>query len=299
MPENVIKYARKKVKISLKDDKYLTINHYSIRYREAGKGPLIVLVHGVAGYVEEWEPAMAILKEKFRVIALDLPGHGLSDKPEVPYTLDFLTDSLCEFITTISTEKIILAGHSLGGAVCLNMVFKFPHLVERLVLLNSVFSKLPLSIRLGSFKFLPGLIRKVPLFVVKTAARRTFCNHSMITDHMLRDAYHYINEPGSLRAMFSIIHSSISLSGLKKTLLNTFLMELSRVELPTLILHGDKDRIVPNENSKQLHQYIRNSECICFKNCGHSLQSECYRQFCEQLIRFAQENADMRKEARP
>lgn len=268
-------------------DRYLNIDYGSIRYREAGNGPLLLLIHGIAGFLEEWSPAMEILSKEFKVIALDLPGHGLSDKPDVAYTLDFLADSLKSFISALDAEKVCLAGHSLGGAVCLNFAMRYPHLTERLFLINSVFTKTPLTIRLGSFGFLPNLLRKIPYFIVKMSARLTFYDHRLISDEWLKDAYRYMNEPGSLRAMFSIIRSIVSLSGLRKSVLNAFLPGISQITVPTLIIYGEKDRIIPIENSRLLQQYIPDSSCISFSNCGHELQYERCDQFCQAVAGFA------------
>jgi len=128
-------------------DRYISVNNFSIRYRELGNGMPLILVHGIAGFLEEWESAMNLLCKKYRVIALDLPGHGLSDKPDISYTLDFLAVFLKDFIQAVSEEKIYLAGHSLGGAICLNFAIKYPHLVDRLIIVNSAFVKIPLKIR--------------------------------------------------------------------------------------------------------------------------------------------------------
>jgi pimeloyl-ACP methyl ester carboxylesterase len=158
--------------------------------------------------------------------------------------------------------------------------------VERLILLNSAYTKIPLSIRLGSFRFLPRLIRRVPLSFVKASARRTFYDHTLITNDWLEDAYRYINEPGALRAMFSIIRSNISLSGLKRSIADVFMKEINRLTIPALILYGKKDKIVPNINSRLLHQHLLSSECVPFEDCGHELQVEHCSKFCKQTVRF-------------
>jgi len=245
-----------------------------------------VLVHGIGGYKEEWLPAIKILQEKFRVIALDLPGHGLSGKPDIAYTIDNLTGFLKSFFAAMNLEKVFLAGHSLGGAISLNFTLQYPNLVERLILLNSAFTRMPLSIRLGSLGFLPHLIRKVSFPFVKASAKRAFYDHSKITNRWLVISHRYINEPGALRVMFSIIRSNMTLFGLRKEFRDLISSKVAYMTTPTLILYGEKDRVVPNINSKILHQALSVSECIPFENCGHELQYECFKEFCEQVIRF-------------
>ncbi len=267
-------------------DRYLSVNGLSVRYREWGEGPLLLLVHGISGFLEEWEPAMEILCKHYRVISMDLPGHGLSDKPEMIYTLDFLTDSLKEFIVTLRLEKIYLAGHSLGGAVCCNLVVKYPHIVERLVLVNSAFIKVPFFIQLGSFAFLQRLKLKIPIQVVKASARNTFYKKECISKKWLDSAYKYTNEKGALWAMFSIIRENRPHSRSGREQSSRLIKGLKNLNIPVLILYGDKDRIIPNQNSEQLHRYIKNSECVKVKDCGHEMQYENCEIFCEQVIRF-------------
>lgn len=267
-------------------DQYLTVNQCSIRYREAGSGPVLLLVHGIAGYLEEWDPAMEILQHHFRVIALDLPGHGLSGKPVMAYTIDSMAGFLKSFLSAMKLEKVFLAGHSLGGAISLYFTIQHPHLVERLILVNSAFTKIPLSIRLGSFRFLPRLFRKIPFVFVKASARCTFYHRKQIPGRWLADSFRYINQPGALRVMFSIIRSNMTLTGLKKELSDVLLKKIDEMSVPALILYGEKDRIVPNINSKLLHQSLQGSECVSFKNCGHELQVECCDLFCRQTEDF-------------
>lgn len=267
-------------------DKYTDIRGLSIRYREAGDGPTLVLVHGIAGFLEEWEPSVNILCSKFRVIALDLPGHGLSDKPDAQYTLDFLTDFLKDFISAICPGKVYLAGHSLGGAVCLNLVIRYPHITERLILVNSVFNKIPLTFRLCSFPFFQRIRLRVPMSAVKATARRSFFKKERISAEWLELARRYINEPGAVRVMLSVLCSSISLSGLKREVTCHVVEAINRIDIPVLVLFGDKDRIIPNKNSSLLHKSIKGSKCVRIKNCGHELQYESCDVFCENVMKF-------------
>jgi pimeloyl-ACP methyl ester carboxylesterase len=269
-------------------DKTINIDGCPIRYREAGKGRLIFLVHGIAGFLEEWEPAMKILSEKYRVIALDLPGHGLSGKPDIAYSIDKMTDYLKNFILSFTSEKINLVGHSLGGSICLNLVIRHPDIVERLVIINSVFETVPLYIRLGSPSFIQHMIKRVPFFIIKLMSKRSIHKKSRITPEWESLSYIYINTPGNIRTMFSIIRSNISVKGLNNRLLDSFRSGLKQISIPVLILFSENDKVVPVSNSHQLSRLIRMSEIIGFKNCGHELQYEDYKEFCREVEAFIQ-----------
>jgi len=267
-------------------DKTINIDGCSIRYREAGNGPLLFLVHGIAGFLEEWEPAMEILSEKFHVIALDLPGHGLSEKPDIDYTIDKMTDYLKNFILSFTSEKINLAGHSLGGSICLNLVIRYPEIVERLIIINSVFERIPFFIRLGSPSFFQHLIKNVPFFIIRFMSKRSIHKKNRITPEWEQFSYNYINMPGNIRTMFSIIRSNISVKGLNKSLLDSFINGLKQINIPVLILASGNDKVVPASNSHQLSRLIHTSKIIEFKNCGHELQYEDFEQFCREVEAF-------------
>jgi len=267
-------------------DKYISIDGNSIRYREVGTGPVLVLVHGIAGFIEEWEPAMETLSRHFRVIALDLLGHGLSDKPEADYSLDFLTDFLKKFIQTFTVGGIYLAGHSLGGAICLNFAIKFPGMVERLILVNSIFVKIPLFIRLASFKFMKNLKLKPPAFITKATVRRIFYKKESVSEEWIDKACGYFNIPGASRVMFSIINSSISIRGLKRKQFAGFMEGIEKLDVPVLIFYGKNDKILSYKNSLLLHRVLKNSRYVAVKNCGHELQVESCDIFCEKTIEF-------------
>ncbi|HEY8500025.1 MAG TPA: alpha/beta hydrolase [Clostridia bacterium] len=267
-------------------DKTINIEGCQIRYREAGKGPFLFLVHGIAGFLEEWEPAMKILSEEFHVIALDLPGHGLSEKPDIAYSIDKMTDYLKNFILSFTTEKIILVGHSLGGSICLNLVIRHPNIVERLIVINSVFERIPLFIRLGSPSFIHRLIKRVPFFIIRFMSKRSIHKRNRITPEWEELSYKYINTPGNIKTMFSIIRTNISLKGLNKSLLDSFINGLKQINIPVLILFSGNDKVVPVSNSCQLGRLIRTSKIIEFKNCGHELQYEDYEEFCREIEAF-------------
>lgn len=276
-------------------DKYTSIDGNSIRYREAGAGPVLVLIHGIAGFLEEWEPAMEILSGHFRVIALDLLGHGLSDKPEADYSLDFLTNFLRNFILNITGESIYLAGHSLGGAICLNFAIKYPGIVKRLILVNSIFVKIPLFIRLASFRFLKNFKLKTPKFMTKASVMHNFYKKESVPEEWLNKACRYFNIPGASRVMFSIINSSISIKGLKKNQYAGFMEGIKKLDLPVLIFYGRNDKILSYKNSILLHRVLKGSKCVAVDNCGHELQVESCDIFCEKTVEFLKDEKWLKK----
>ena len=113
---------------------------HAIAYAEAGPAdaPPIVLLHGLASDADTWDRAVEPLAAHgLRVIAVDLLGHGFSDKPDSPYLLDVFAESLARFLDVLEIPSATLGGHSFGGAVAIHFGVDFPDRLDRLVLVSA------------------------------------------------------------------------------------------------------------------------------------------------------------------
>src|SRR4030043_352614 len=113
------------------------IKGYHAHYLKAGSGPPVVLIHGGASDALDWTNTMTALGGRYTFYALDLLGYGQSEKNEKGYYLTDFVDFLTGFIDTLKLEKPTLAGHSLGGRFCLDLAFKDPKKVGKLVLIDT------------------------------------------------------------------------------------------------------------------------------------------------------------------
>jgi 4,5:9,10-diseco-3-hydroxy-5,9,17-trioxoandrosta-1(10),2-diene-4-oate hydrolase len=119
------------------DDRYVDVDGVSIRYVSKGRGPELLLFHGLGEFLETWWGNIDSLSQYFTVCALDLPGHGLSQEPKVSYTLDFGTNFVLGFMEALGLKHASLIGHSVCGSLCLNFAIKFPEKVDNLILVGS------------------------------------------------------------------------------------------------------------------------------------------------------------------
>src|SRR3954451_2561682 len=108
-----------------------------VSYVDGGAGPLLLLVHGMAGTAENWRSVIEPLGLRNSVIAPDFPGHGLSAPGGGDSSLGSLASALRDLMLTLGHERATLVGHSLGGGVALQFTYQFPEMVERLVLVSS------------------------------------------------------------------------------------------------------------------------------------------------------------------
>src|SRR3954467_10091120 len=115
----------------------IKLHGHSVSYQRAGWGPLLVLVHGIAGSSDTWDEVIQTLAEHYTVVAPDLLGHGESAKPRSDYSLGAYASGVRDLMITLGHERATIVGHSLGGGVAMQLSYQFPGRCERLVLVGS------------------------------------------------------------------------------------------------------------------------------------------------------------------
>src|ERR1041385_1386941 len=115
----------------------IELHGHTVSYRIAGEGPVVLLIHGIAGRSEQWLDSMSILADSHTVIAPDLLGHGRSAKPRGDYSLGAYAAGLRDLLVALDCRKATVVGHSLGGGIALQFSYQFPERSARLVLVSS------------------------------------------------------------------------------------------------------------------------------------------------------------------
>ena len=229
--------ARRKVRA----DKFIDVQGVRTRYLEAGAehgGVPLILVHGYNGSCDYFMPhTLPSLGVERHVIALDLPGNGLSGKLPA-HSLDAYNDFLDAFIAALGFEQADLLGHSMGGQVAIAAVARYPHRFRKLVLVDSA--------------GLPELIKTQWLAPIK-----------MLTDSSLRQVRMYPTfvkigmRARAGREGFNIIRSS------------SIRRELKQLNIPTLIVWGSRDRVVPLEHGAFMAKHIPGARLAIVRGAGH------------------------------
>ena len=239
----------------------------------SGSGPPLVLFHGylVSGhYFRAVRPA---LEKHFDVIALDLPGHGESDRP-APSAFDYSFPSLAramgEAMDVLGVPRAHVYGHSTGGGVALAMAAESPARVDRLLLEDATAFRLPMPF-LARLALLPVVGE---FLFVNFQTRRDLTNHlrgvhldpKVCTDEDIDFYWERFNRPGGRVAMHAVLKT---LAGLGDD--NAF---AARVQAPTLVVWGDHDKTVPVEWEKKLTPLIAGARSAIIPACGHSPHEE-------------------------
>ena len=268
-------------------EKYITVNGISCRYMTKGAGAPVLLIHGFGEFLEIWSFNLEPLSQHHLVYALDLPGHGLSDKPRIDYTVDLATEFIIEFMQTLGIERASLIGHSAGGRACLDTAINFPEKVNKLVLIDSggLSNRVPFHYRLSTLPVLSDIIIRPTIKAgLRRGMEKAFYNPDLIEEAWLDLNYQYMKTPRAKDALISLIRSNATFSGPRPGVVMTSKLHL--VKSPTLIIHGANDRVIPVEDARNASKLIPNSKLEVFARCGHCPHMEKPDEFNKAVIAF-------------
>ncbi len=275
---------------------FLDVAGMRVHVRDEGPGEdksPIVLVHGTGSSLHAWEGWAQVLKRGRRVIRLDLPGFGLTGpSPDSIYTIDRDIAVVIGVIDKLGVERCVLGGTSLGGTIAWQMALAYPSRVEKLILVDlGGYPANPISQPLG-FRLakLPGagwlLENTLPRFLVAQGFRDVFGDPNRVTDEMIERSIELTQREGNRRALIDRFRQRNS-GGLSK--------RIPELKLPTLILWGGKDRLIPPSNAERFHHDIAGSRLVIFDDLGHAPEEEDPARTVAAVKQFL----DMPNEARP
>src|SRR4030042_2778543 len=152
--------------------KTIEINGHTIFYTVKGEGKPLLLIHGYGAGIWVWEKQIEVLSQFYRVYALDLIGHGFSDRPKIPYSPETYIHFFRDFMDGVGIEKATLVGNSMGGGMAWAMAILFPERVDRLILIDCVPPDILQQVRNESFRTLVA-IKDIPLLPYLVIAGRS------------------------------------------------------------------------------------------------------------------------------
>jgi pimeloyl-ACP methyl ester carboxylesterase len=270
---------------------HIEIHGHRVGYRSGGSGPVIVLIHGMAGSSATWRAVMPTLAEHFTVIAPDLVGHGESEKPRGDYSLGAFASGVRDLLLALGHERATLVGQSLGGGVAMQFAYQFPERCERLVLVSSggLGDDVNVLLRLLA---LPGAELVLPLACtswIHDAGVRVAGWLARIGLHTGPHLTEVWNSYGSLAdaetrtAFVHTLRSVVDVSGQRVSAADRLYLATG---VPTLIVWGDNDSIIPVEQGRVTHEAIPGSRLEIFEGTGHFPHCEHPDRFCKVLIDF-------------
>ncbi|WP_024332745.1 alpha/beta fold hydrolase [Gordonia hirsuta] len=264
---------------------YHTIHGYRRAYRIAGQGPAILLLHGIGDNSTTWNEVIGELARDYTVIAPDLLGHGLSEKPKADYSVSAFANGMRDLLVVLGITKVTVVGHSLGGGVAMQFCYQFPRFVQRLMLVapGGVTSEVSPALRAVSVPGVPYVLRglglpgALPLLraVGRSLAKadglpgmpERLAPRNLITDH--QDLLRIIDDLAddeAHRAFIRTLRAVVDWRGQAVTFLDRAYLT---ARLPMMIIWGSKDTVIPAHHAELAGAALPHARVEIFDGAGH------------------------------
>lgn len=250
----------------------IKVGNLDVHYLTGGRGDPLLVVHGGTGGAQDWRLNMEQLTDKYTVYVPDMPGFGLTSSLVGDYHLPQATDFLESFTNTLGLDRFHLMGHSFGGSIALNYALKFPYQITKLVLVSSL-----------------SLGKEIAL-LIRWTAHKPVCQMAKSALAVMKAAKWLIKAlllPFDFVMPFS--ESSLSLGSCVtnfKAQTNVFFDRLAELTMPTLVMWGEHDPVVPYHQAYAAAKVIPDCKVRVFSKSGHSVYRERLPEFSSTLRGF-------------
>jgi len=267
------------------------LHGHELAYLDTGEGSAVLFIHGLLGSHQNWTHLVDVLAADHRVVAPDLFGHGASAKPRGDYSLGAHAASLRDLLDQLGIDRVTLVGHSLGGGIAMQFCYLFPGRVERLVLVSSGGLGRSVSPLLRSAT-LPGAEWVLPLVASRwvreraEAAGRGVARLGWRAGPDLVEGWRGftgLTDVDARRAFLATVRAVIDPGGQTVTAHDHLPMA---VEIPTLVVWGTRDRMIPAWHAASAAQAIAGSRVELFEGAGHFPHLDDPERFAEVLADF-------------
>jgi pimeloyl-ACP methyl ester carboxylesterase len=268
-------------------ERFAELDGRLIRYRDSGgQGPAVLLTHGIGESLEFWHRQMETLGDSLRLIAWDMPGHGLSD--EVPEAMDLEGQARVAWrlLDRLGVKRVHLVGNSLGAAVSLRMAAQATEKVATLLLANG--ATLGPEV-MGAFRAmsLPGLgelMNRPGASAVAQQIKAIVHHPASVTPEVRAAIERNVHRPGGTQHFLALLRNLTTWRGQRPEPCLRTRHILKSLRVPVLFVHGDNDTVLPVAQSRRAHAQTRGSYLVTLSACGHTPQLEQVEVFNSMLL---------------
>ncbi|MHA6495412.1 alpha/beta fold hydrolase [Pseudomonas borbori] len=269
---------------------FIAIDGMQVHIRDQGPrddpAPL-VLLHGTSASLHTWEGWVAALSTQRRVISLDLPGFGLTGPfPDGDYRTDHYSRFIVAVLDHLQVPKATLAGNSFGGQLAWQFALAYPQRVERLVLVDAAgyprnATSVPIGFRLAQIPALAPLMSKLlPRSMIESSVRNVYGDPDKVDEALIDRYYELTLRAGNRQALRQRFAQAQWSEGAER---------ISEIKIPTLIIWGGRDGLIPPDNGERFKRDIAGSQLVVFDDLGHVPHEEDPQRTVAALQRFLAE----------
>ena len=250
---------------------YLRVNNINLycEYLLNDKPP-ILLIHGLASSTYTFRRIIPLLREHFSIIAVDLPGFGKSEKStSFVYSFQNYAKLMIECIHQLGISKPYIVAHSMGGQIALNMAIQAPEKINKLILLSSSGYLKRAKRLLICSSYLPFFDKFIHYYVgrkdVREYLKNVFFNQTLINDEIINEFARPLAEKEFYKALVRLLRQREG---------DLIPQQLKEIQIPTLLIWGEDDRVVPIDIGHRLVKDLPYAQLITYKNTGHLITEE-------------------------
>ena len=252
---------------------YLNADGIRTRYLHSGStgAPLLVLLHGTGGHAECYSRNLAAHGEHFDTYAIDMVGHGWSDKPDTPYEIDVYVEHLRAVLDVLDCARAHISGESLGGWVAARFALKYPQRVARLGLNTTGGATMNPAVMAKIKQSTRAAVENPSWAAVRARLEWLMADPASVTDDLIACRQAIYQQPGFARALENILVLQESDIRLPNNLTDS---EWAAIRAPTQVIWTSHDPTAPESVGRRIAELIPDCRFALMQNCGHWPQFE-------------------------
>lgn len=273
--KNDISVEELKKKYANTESEFIEIDGMQVHFRDQGLATdslPIVLIHGTGASLHTWESWVNELKNKHRIITLDLPAYGLTGPNKTgDYSQDFYVNFIENFLLKLNIKRCVLGGNSLGGSITWAFALEHPERVGKMILVDAggypmVSKSVPIAFQIARMPIVGDLFKYIlPYAVIEKSLQNVYVHDDRITPELIERYYDLASRTGNRKAFLDRMRSSIK---------NDNYLKIKTLTMPTLIIWGKEDGLIPLDVAEKFHKDLPNDTMIVFKDLGHTPMEE-------------------------
>lgn len=265
------------------DTHFSDIHGHRVHFQDSGPkdAPVLLMLHGFGSSLQTWDTWAQSLQKNYRVVRLDLPGFGLSGaSPRNAYAEEDDVLFIENFVNSIGVHEFSLIGHSMGGKIAWHVAATYPAKVKRLILMAPDGYANPEDMGAKPYEmptFMHVMKYALPEFFVKKSLEPAFFDTQALNAGLLTRYHDFLRAPGVRQAIIDRANQTVNTDPVAR---------LKRISAPTLLLWGENDQMIPQDNAKRYAQVLANATTVVLPKQGHLLQEERPQEGLAQVLAF-------------